>query len=451
MDFQNIKHLTAATKQMREKYWNDAIRTSISVQQAATTQDLPVKGPVWVSKFTAPSPSHDDNSRELLLGLIDEANTHNIHYDRPNCEALSCEWTGYREGVEAGTPEPLLSENEKYQKLVEGTKSPLTVLYLYGGSFVLNTPSSYRRRIGSLAKATGGKILMVKQRLAPQNPFPAAFLDIFQAYLSLLAPPPNSPHDAIPAKNIVIAGDSSGSALALSLLQVLLQLKRKNAVINFHGNTIQPAEFIPAGLALLSVTTDLVNALPSHKRNIMHDIFPFPIEKLPYLEKSFPTCSIWPTKPARANLYCEAGMLAHPLASPVASFDWSGSCPLWFASGQEQIVDGSRLLAQTAFSQGVPVVLQEYEGMPHTFFWVFGKAPQTRKILGDWAGAIVAFGEGKKSVSKAEFIHAKGLKTEELNLKNLVSFGVAEASELLWKKTLDYKVPLFHQHCQSSL
>ncbi|KAF7927360.1 uncharacterized protein EAE97_010035 [Botrytis byssoidea] len=412
MGFENTKHLTAATKQMREKYWNDAIKTSISVQQAATTQNLPVKGPVWVSKFTTPSPSHNDNSRELLLGLIDETNTHNIHYDRPNCEPLSCEWTGYREGVEAGTPEPLLSENEKYQELVEGTKSPLTVLYLYGGSFV---QSNWRQ------------ILMVKQRLSPQNPFPAAFLDTFQAYLSLLAPPPNSPHEAIAAKNIVIVGDSSGSALALSLLQVLLQLKRKNTVIKFHGNTIQPAEFIPAGLALLSVTTDLVNTLPSHKRNIMHDVFPIPIEKLPYLEKSFPT------------------------SSPVASFDWSGSCPLWFASGQEQIVDGSRLVAQTAFSQGVPVVLQKYEGMPHTFFWVFSKAPQTRKILADWAEVIVAFAEGKKLVSKAEFIHAKGLKTEELNLKNLVSFGVAQASELLWKKTLDYKVPLFHQHCQSSL
>ncbi|KAK8901172.1 hypothetical protein QC760_010248 [Botrytis cinerea] len=101
--------------------------TSTSVQQAATTQDLPVKGPVWVSKFTTPSPSRDDNSRELLLGLNDEANSHNIHYDRPSCEQLSCEWTGYRDGVEAGTPEPLLPENEKCQKLVEGTKSSMAV------------------------------------------------------------------------------------------------------------------------------------------------------------------------------------------------------------------------------------------------------------------------------------------------------------------------------------
>ncbi|TEY73233.1 hypothetical protein BOTCAL_0081g00250 [Botryotinia calthae] len=337
--------------------------TSISVQQTATTQDLPVKGPVWVSKFTTPSPSHDDNSRELHLGLIDEANSHNIHCDRPSYEPLSCEWTGYRDGVEAGTPEPLLLENEKFQKLVEYQESIVNFVSLW---------RVWHHRV----------------------PFPAAFLDVFQAYLSRLAPSPNSPPEVIPAKNIVLAGDSSGSVLALSLLQVLLQLKRENTVIKFHGNTIQPADFIPAGL---------------------------------------------PTKPARANLYCEIGMLAHPPASPVASLDWSGSCPLWFASGQEQIVDDSRLVAQTAFSQEVPVVLQEYE------------APQKRKILVDWAEAIVAFGEGKKLVSKAEFIHAKGLKTEELNLMSLVSFSVAEASELLWKKTLDYKVPLFHQQFQSSL
>ncbi|KAK8901173.1 hypothetical protein QC760_010249 [Botrytis cinerea] len=222
---------------------------------------------------------------------------------------------------------------------------------------------------------------MVKLRLAPQIPFPTAFLDVFQTYLLRLASPPNSPHEAIPAKNIVLAGDSSRSVLALSLLQVLLQLKRKNTPMKFHENTLQPA-----GLTLLSVTTDLVNALLSHERNITH-----------------------------ANLYCEVGMLAHPLASPVASLDWSGSCSLWSASRQEQVVDGSRLVAQTAFSQEVPVVLQEYEGMPRAFFWVFGKAPQTTKILADWAEAIVAFGKGKKLVSKAEFIHAEGLKAEELS------------------------------------
>lgn len=290
---------------------------------------------------------------------------------------------------------------------------------------------------------------MVGQRLAPQNPFPAALLDVFQAYLTLLAPPPGSPQQAVLPSSIVIAGDSSGACLSLGLLQVLLQLGRKGSSVEFHGMRVRPA--IPAGVALLSPVADLTNSLPSYERNADGDIFPVPIEKLLYLEKTFPTCPIWPAKPARANLYCEAGMLAHPLASPVASDDWHGSCPLWFASGQEQIEDPARLLAQTAYRQGISVTLQEYEAMPHTFFWVFSKAPQTRKILTDWAKAIVSFAEGGEPLSTATFIRAKGLQPEEMDLKSLVPFTVDEAREIMLKMALRYKVPLYHQQSQSLL
>jgi hypothetical protein len=51
MDFENIHHLRAATKQIRSDYLKGAIGSSISSQQAATTRDVPVKSPIWVSKF----------------------------------------------------------------------------------------------------------------------------------------------------------------------------------------------------------------------------------------------------------------------------------------------------------------------------------------------------------------------------------------------------------------
>jgi acetyl esterase/lipase len=290
---------------------------------------------------------------------------------------------------------------------------------------------------------------MVRQRLAPQNPFPAALLDVFQAYLTLLAPPPESPHEAISPSSIVVAGDSSGACLALGLLQVLLRLKRRNASITFHGQMVQPA--VPSGMALLSAVTDLTNAFPSFERNSDCDIFPVPIEKLPYLERSFPICPIWPTNPARANLYCEAGMLAHSLASPAASEDWSGSCPLWIASGQEQIIDASKLVAQTAHAQGVSVMLHEYERMPHTFFWVYRQAPQTRKILADWAEATLSFVRGESPPSRASFIRARGLIAEPMDIEKLVPYTVAEARELMWSKTLSYKVPSFHRESRSTL
>ena len=144
-------------------------------------------------------------------------------------------------------------------------------------------------------------------------------------------------------------------------------------------------------------------------------------------------------------------MLAHPLVSPAACPDWSGSCPLWFGSGQEQIVDASRLLAQTAHKQGVSVTLQEYEAMPHIFFWYFVRAPQTRRILAEWAAAIDSFGKGSKPPSKAVFVRAKGLKYDAMDHENLVPFTVEEAREIMRRKASAYRVPTYHQRIKSSL
>ncbi|KAA8651301.1 uncharacterized protein ATNIH1004_000182 [Aspergillus tanneri] len=448
MNFEDPRHLAAAAQKVRAEYLKGAHTASISSQQAAINRDDPVKGPLWVSKFTTPKPIRD-TSRDLLISLIDEANDKNISYDRPDSTPLSFEWTGFRSNVNKDAPEPPLGEDEKFEKLKAETKSPLAIFYIYGGSFVLNTPSNYRKTAGLLAQSTGSKVLMVHQRLAPQNPFPAALLDVFQAYLTLLAPPPGSPHKAIPPSSIVLAGDSSGACLALSLVQILLRLIRKNASVTFHGQDIPLA--VPAGVAAVSAVADLTNAFPSFDRNAFCDIFPVPIEKLPYLQKSFPTCPAWPTNPPRANLYCEAGMLAHPLASPVASEDWTGSCPIWIASGQEQIIDASKLLIQTVHAQGVSATLQEYEAMPHTFFFFFRQAPQTRKLFQDWAKAIVGLAKGEKPRSSASFICAKGLVAKPMDVENLVPYTVAEAKEFMWKKTVGYKVPAFHKRNQSTL
>ncbi|KAK6826925.1 hypothetical protein RU639_004765 [Aspergillus parasiticus] len=216
-------------------------------------------------------------------------------------------------------------------------------------------------------------------------------------------PAEGSPHKAVSATSIVIAGDSSGVCLALGLLQVLLRLQRRDATITFHG--AKQAPVVPAGMSLLSPVADLTNSFPSYERNAHCDIFPTPIEKLPCLEKKFPTCPAWPTRLPRANLYCETGMLAHPLASPAAADAWTGACPLWLGSGQEQIVDASRLVA--------------------------------------W--------EGERPPSSAQFIRARGLTAEPLVVEDLASFKVEQAQEWMWTKTHGYKVPAFHQEGRSSL
>ncbi|KAH8433186.1 uncharacterized protein LDX57_010819 [Aspergillus melleus] len=318
MDFEDKNQLVEAAQRIREQYLEFAANTPVSVSQAATLRDDPVKGLIWVAKFALPKSTYD-TSRQLLLALIDDLNEKGVRYDRPNNQQLDFEWVGFRRNVEANTPEPFLPESVKFQKLDAETKSSLVILYVYGGAFVLNTPSCYRRLAGKLAKKTGAKVLMVHQRLAPQNPFPAALLDVFQAYLTLLAPPAGCPHNTIPPSSIVIAADSSGTSLALGLLQILLWLKRMNKSILFHGKTIESA--IPAGMTLLSPITDITCSIPSYERNMTTDIFPVPIEDRPYLRSSFPTCQLWPTSPPRADVYCDAAMLAHPLVSPAACED----------------------------------------------------------------------------------------------------------------------------------
>jgi hypothetical protein len=135
MDFQNSKHLLAAVQKMRTEYLKIARTTAISVQQNATCRDDPVKGPLWVSKFSIPSPT-EDTSRDLLLQLVDEANEHSVRYDHPSSAPLDFEWVSFRNKVQKDTPEPAIGENEKFQELSKETKSPLTILYVYGGSFV---------------------------------------------------------------------------------------------------------------------------------------------------------------------------------------------------------------------------------------------------------------------------------------------------------------------------
>jgi acetyl esterase/lipase len=270
---------------------------------------------------------------------------------------------------------------------------------------------------------TGLPCVTVHQRLAPQNPFPAALLDIFYGYLSLLGAPPGSPHSPMAGKSIVIAGDSSGACLALGLLQVLLNVKRNGvSTIEFHGRKVKLE--LPAGFTLLSAVGDLTNSLPSYKENFLTDWFPASDPKnLP----GFPTCEIWPADPPRGNIYCDVSILDHPLASPTASTDWTGSPPLWFASGQEMIVDAAKLIAQTAFSHGTTVIFQEYESMPHIFMTQFLDSPQSRKCWNDWAEVCKSLINDDAITSKAEFIKAKGLQAEQLDLTKLTILTVEEA------------------------
>ena len=107
----------------------------------------------------------------------------------------------------------------------------------------------------TIAQETGGRCIVPEYRLAPQNPFPAAIVDLFLTYLTLLYPGDDSMHTAISAKDIVLAGDSSGGNLVLSLLALLQHIRDNNDCrVHFRGTLVDVP--LPAGIATLSPHCD---------------------------------------------------------------------------------------------------------------------------------------------------------------------------------------------------
>lgn len=274
-----------------------------------------------------------------------------------------------------------MSEAAKYKGMMKEAASRITILYFHGGAYYLMDPATHRPTVLKLAKYTRGRCLSIRYRLAPQNPFPAALLDGLVAYLNLLYPPPGSLHTAVPANEIVFAGDSSGGNLALALTQTLLEFRRRGLTPSWNG--VERNIPMPAGVAVNSAWADITRSMPSCEANAKFDYLPTPTTHPDGME--FPPCPIWPASPPRKNFFAEDQMLHHPLVSPLAAKDWTGAPPMWFSTGQELLTDEDKHVAAKAARQGVKVHFEEWEGMPHCFCMVLMGTTPSRKSFKSWA------------------------------------------------------------------
>jgi acetyl esterase/lipase len=94
---------------------------------------------------------------------------------------------------------------------VEGPQScDITLLYLHGGGYFGCSAESHRPVTVGFA-LQGFRVYAPDYRLAPENKFPAAIEDATAVYRALLA-------QGCQAERIVVAGDSAGGGLTLSLL-----------------------------------------------------------------------------------------------------------------------------------------------------------------------------------------------------------------------------------------
>ncbi len=87
-------------------------------------------------------------------------------------------------------------------------------MFLHGGGYCSGSIRSHRRMVTEVGRAAAIRTLAVGYRLAPEQPFPAAFDDALTAWRFLRK-------EGIAAEHIAIGGDSAGGGLTVALINRL--------------------------------------------------------------------------------------------------------------------------------------------------------------------------------------------------------------------------------------
>lgn len=217
------------------------------------------------------------------------------------------------------------------------------ILYLHGGSYNSGSIASHRSLAANIVHAAKTRALIIGYRLAPEYRFPAAVEDAKAAYRWLL-------ENQFSADHIIVAGDSCGGGLALSLLISLRDEERP----------------LPAAAVCLSPWTNLACTGESWETNLTKDIMIDP----GVLRKS-------------AQLYLGESDPRTPLASPLYA-DLKGLPPILIQVGSEELLlSDATCFAEQAQAAGIKVTLQVWKGMQHEWHFAANILPEGRQAIED--------------------------------------------------------------------
>lgn len=201
------------------------------------------------------------------------------------------------------------------------------ILYCHGGGYSTGSHVYARILTTKLAASTSMDVLSFDYRLAPEYPYPAATEDAMKAwdYLMLLG---------YGARDVIIAGDSAGGNLALSLV---LKLKEQERLL-------------PRGLVLMSPWTDLTSSGKSYTAKAELD----PVLDMEYLNRMIQN-------------YAAGLELDNPMISPLFG-DYKGFPPTYIQVGDNEILlSDSEALHKKLIHANVSVKLDVFKGMWHVF------------------------------------------------------------------------------------
>ncbi len=238
------------------------------------------------------------------LGNIYAANK-NFSFNEHFVNTIHCEWTSY----------------------VHGSSDSSVILYCHGGGYITGSSLYARGLTTKLAQYSNLPVLAFDYRLAPEHPFPAALEDAVTVWNFLLT-------KGFPAQDIIIAGDSAGGNLALSLSLFL-----KNHELP-----------MPKCLLLFSPWTDLSASGETYYTKSAID----PVLSNNYLQKA-------------CKAYVGSYTVDHPYISPLMA-DLHGLPPVFIQVGENEILlSDPLLLNQKLLNSNVNSHIDIYTHMWHVF------------------------------------------------------------------------------------
>ena len=218
-------------------------------------------------------------------------------------------------------------------ELTANPDAPPTILYLHGGGHVMGSAFGHKPLIGALAVAAHARVPAPEFRLAPEHPFPADLEDARRAYQWML-------ETGTPAQQVVVAGDSSGCGVAMTLL---LSLKQQN--LPLPGGALLFCPWVDLGgrtLRSLAASDENVAMLLEHVHGYV-------------------------------DVYLDGHPIDDPVISPLTA-DLTGLPPLLIqaATGDPQREE-AHLLTERARAHEVEARLELYPVDTHAFqtFWSF--------------------------------------------------------------------------------
>ncbi len=228
-----------------------------------------------------------------------------------------------------------------YQPRSAGSLQP-AIVYFPGGGWVVGSLNAYDASARALAEQSNAIVVAVDYRKGPENKFPTAHNDAFEAWQWLIA---NSASLNINASRMAVAGEGAGGNLACN---VSISARNAGVTLPKHQLLIYP------------VTQNAVNTASYQQYAIAEPLYPALI--------------VW-----FLNGYLHNMNESSDTRISLVNADLSGLPPTTIINAEiDPLRDDGRMLELAMRQVGVNVTRTVYDGVTHEFFGMNTVLPEAR-------------------------------------------------------------------------